>query len=61
MEMVRQTDRDMNKKRDKRRDDAVRHIKATGTTALLLAPVAHSKMKLKRGRARAETREKSRV
>lgn len=41
MEMDRQTDRDMNKKRDGRRDVAVRRVKATGAAALLLAPVAH--------------------
>ena len=41
MEMDRQTDRDMNKKQDRRRDSALRHVKATGAAGLLLAPVAH--------------------
>ena len=41
MEMDGQTDRDMNKKRDRRRDGAAKHIKATGAAALLLAPVAN--------------------
>lgn len=35
-------DRDVNKKPDRGRDGAARHATATGATAMLLAPAAHT-------------------
>lgn len=55
MEMDRQTDTDMNKKRDGRRDGAARLVKATGAAALLVAPVAR-RAKTRLGGGRREPR-----
>lgn len=41
MEVDKQTDRVLNKRQDRRRDSALRHLKATGAAGLLLAPAAH--------------------